>query len=158
MGCAEPDGFKLRMGSREAERVRVFAVLDVRTETGNCAVVISDLSTTGARIEAQINQFRLGDVVSLRLPLLPAEQRAEIVWSAGTTAGIRFCASLDLMTFRLLPGRGGRPTRTRAQNLRRPRTKMSTFHLSPIPKEGWSGQRSPSVQHAARRVDGAALL
>jgi hypothetical protein len=102
MGCAEPKAVDVRIGSRGAERVRLFATADVRTERGNCSVIVRDLSATGAGVEAQTVQFEQGDVIRLRLPLLPAEQRGEIVWSAGASAGIRFCAPLDLLTFRLV--------------------------------------------------------
>jgi hypothetical protein len=102
MGCAEPEVVEVRIGSRNAKRVHVFAALEGRTKDGPCQVIIHDLSATGARIEARLGCFSPGDIIDLRFPLLPTEQRGEVAWSAGGCAGVNFCASFDEATFRLL--------------------------------------------------------
>ena len=97
----EPQG-EARIGSRDARREPVFANLTLRTEGGNCSVVVHDLSATGARVEARSSRFEVGHRVELQLPLLPDDRSGEIVWSAGTSAGIKFDIRLDEMTVVLL--------------------------------------------------------
>lgn len=102
MGCAEPEAIDVRIGSRDAERVRVVASIDAICRGFTCAVVVYDLSARGARIELQYARFQTGDVVRLRLPFLAAEHPAEVAWTQGVTAGLRFFQPLDGPTFRIL--------------------------------------------------------
>lgn len=102
MGCAEPEAADIRVGSRDAERVRVAATLDLRSRKANCLVLLHDISATGARIETQSVRFEPGDTVGLRLPYLPTEQVGEIAWTSGTSAGVRFYAAIATETFRFL--------------------------------------------------------
>lgn len=102
VGCAEPDDFDVRIGSREAERVSVSAAIDAIYSNVTALVCLHDLPTTGARIEARQTQFVQGQVVRLRLPFLPAESVAEIAWARGTMAGVRFNQPLDRPTFQIL--------------------------------------------------------
>lgn len=102
MGCAEPEAIDVRIGSRDAERVRVLASIDAVCRDFTCTVLVYDLSLRGARIELQYARFQTGDVVRLRLPFLAAEQPGEVAWTHGATAGIRFFQPLDGSTFRIL--------------------------------------------------------
>jgi len=101
MGFATNDT-DVRIGSRDAERVRVLSTIDLRSARANCLVVIHDLSATGARIETQSVCLEPGDVVQLRLPFLPAEQRGEIAWVIDSGAGVRFSFPLKHETFDFL--------------------------------------------------------
>ena len=102
MGCAEPGAIDVRIGSRDVERVRVMTSVDVRSARANCSVIVHDLSATGARIEMQSVRFERGDIVQLRLPFQPVEQRGEIAWIAGNGASVQFFAPLDTQTLRFL--------------------------------------------------------
>lgn len=102
MGCAEPDAIDVRIGSRDAERVRVSASVDAVCADGTVLVLVHDLCVTGAQIETQQLYFQIGEVVRLRLPFLPVEQLGEIAWTRGALAGVRFSPPLDGATFRIL--------------------------------------------------------
>lgn len=102
MGCAEPDNFEIRIGSRDAERMRVVASVDALCRNFTSLVLVLDLSVTGVRIEAQFPRFHLDDVVRLRLPFLPTERPGEIIWTDGVRAGVRFFHPLDISTYRIL--------------------------------------------------------
>lgn len=102
MGYAEPEAIDVRIGSRGSDRVRVLASVDALCRNFTCLVLVYDLSLNGARIEVQYARFRIGDVVHLRLPLLPKEQPGEVAWTHGVKAGLRFFQPLDVPTFRIL--------------------------------------------------------
>ena len=102
VGYAEPDDEDVRIGSRDSERVRVWAPIQAVDCDGVVTIIIRDLGTTGARVEARPPRFRSGDVVLLQLPLLAAEKVGEIVWSNGAMAGIEFSQPLDRPTFQIL--------------------------------------------------------
>ena len=100
MGCADPNAVA-RIGSRDAERVRLGVTVSVRAQSGSHSAIVHDLSLTGARIESKV-RFERGEIVQLRLPFLPVEQAGEIVWVAQGQAGVQFYSSLDTSTFRFL--------------------------------------------------------
>jgi hypothetical protein len=102
MGSAEPTEVNVRIGSRDARRVRVAATISLRQGEGNCIALLHDLSVTGARIETQSARLKIGEIVHLNLPSLPAERRAKVAWTAGASAGVQFSSSLDRETFHSL--------------------------------------------------------
>lgn len=102
MGSAVPEAIDVRIGSRDAERVRVLASVDALCRNSTCLVLLLDLSITGARVETAQSRFCVGEVVRLRLPFLPTEKPGEIVWTNGRAAGVRFFESLDMPTFQIL--------------------------------------------------------
>lgn len=92
----------MRVGSRQAERVKVSGSAVLRSQRGDCPVSLHDLSVAGARIEVPFARFELWDPVRLRLPFLPDERAGEVAWSQENMAGLRFSAQVDLPTFRFL--------------------------------------------------------
>lgn len=102
MGCAEPIGIDVRIGSRTAERVPVWAPVEAVHHAGTVLTCLHDLSVSGARIEAIQHRIQVGDIVRLRLPLLPVERTAEVVWIRGRYLGVEFVQLLDRATFELL--------------------------------------------------------
>lgn len=102
MGGAEPEVLEPRMGSREAERVRVLASVEAACSDGTALVVAHDLCVSGVRIETLVRRFQRGDVVRLRLPFLPVDQVGEITWTHGNMAGVRFFERLDGVSFRIV--------------------------------------------------------
>ena len=83
MGCAEPEVLDLRIGSRDAARVRVLAPVEAVCSDGTVVVVAHDLCMSGMRIETRVQRFQSGDVIRIRLPFLPVEQLGEIAWTHG---------------------------------------------------------------------------
>ena len=83
MGFAEPDDDDVRVGSRNSERVQVWVAIQAGDSEGTITIIVRDLGITGARIETRPARFHSGDLVQLRLPLLPAERVGEVRWSRG---------------------------------------------------------------------------
>ena len=102
MGCAEPAKIEVRIGSRDAERIRVWGSVDAVHRAGTLLACLHDLSTTGARIQMREPRPAMGEILRLRLPLLPVEQVAEVVWLDSGYLGLRFFQPLDRPTLQIL--------------------------------------------------------
>ncbi|QGN55134.1 PilZ domain-containing protein [Novosphingobium sp. Gsoil 351] len=92
----------VRIGSRDTERVRVWAAVDAVCSDATVSVLVDDLCRTGARIETRFARFQEGQLVHLQLPFLPHAQQGEVVWTDAASVGVRFSQPLDLPTFRII--------------------------------------------------------
>jgi hypothetical protein len=102
MGCAEFQSAEVRIGSRDAERVRVVANGLLRAARSSCPVFVYDLSRTGARIASQRAWLEPSEIVHLELPFHPIPLQSEVMWSANGTVGMRFFEPLDPQTCQFL--------------------------------------------------------
>lgn len=89
-----------RIGSRDAERVRLNVVIDARNGSSRLRAEVLDISATGIRIRT-LNPLRMGSTFWVKVPPIePLEIR--VVWVEGFVAGCRFAQPLHRSVFKMV--------------------------------------------------------